>query len=217
MQFPWPWMRLYKRQFFIENDLFFPEFNVCEDLAQTYKTMLCMSDKFYFYNKILYNYTNFPESLSRSAHSHFLSFTKMAAYVNDLFIGKGSYSDFQPYWARNKAQLLQYSLSKLNPAQQEELWKSAKNVFYPSDFLVMDDDFTASMTFIPGFQSACSLVKASRTMSYKQYLAEQKKLSAGYMVKGSYLKYLFKKGFKSLKEHGVKHTMNKVWKKITAK
>jgi glycosyltransferase involved in cell wall biosynthesis len=217
MQFPWPWMRLYKRKFFMDNELVFPEFEFSEDLAQCYKTMLCMSDKFYFYNRILYNYTNFPESTARKVHPRLMESLRVAEYVNDLLISKGLYTDFQPYWARNKAQLFQYSLSKLDPAQQEELWESAKTVFYPSDFLVMDDDFTASMTFIPGAQGACTLAKASRTMSYKQYLAEKEKRSGGHSGKSYYLKHLFEKGFKSLKEHGVKHTMEKVWKKIAAK
>jgi glycosyltransferase involved in cell wall biosynthesis len=149
IQYPFPWAKLLRRDFVLENNLFFDE--DCanfDDNPQNLRVLLTAKNA-YVYNACFYNFRLHEKSMTQSSNPRILGMIDAVRIMNNIYSEKGRYAEFQPYYVLYKTHILSFAWDLLPNDLQEEYFNALKTLYLPSDSLFLDNDEVISTLGIP--------------------------------------------------------------------
>jgi len=225
IQFMWPWMKAYKKDFFVRENLFFGDgVSFSKEMSQNLM-VLFSGGRLYCLNKVIYNHVPTNNKSMRHSVLDFCETVESIRQVNDYLKETNNYLLTQHMWVKFKAIKYHDAFIRLGSRHQIKMWSKAKELFNPSDTLTLFDDFTSAMTFLDQ-NEAYIFINAALMHDYKTYkkkMTRKKRGSSRITKIGNIIKNIpaiFKKipkGIKCINDHGLRYTLRRAWDKFTNK
>lgn len=132
-QYPFPWAKIFNKEFFIKNELYFDlDCDNYDDNPQNLRT-LCSSDNIYVCNKAFYKFRINQNSMTQSVNPRAFGMLDAVRVMNDIYESFDCYEHYQPYYVPYKIHLLHFGWTRLPEELREEYITSIKSMFLPGD------------------------------------------------------------------------------------
>lgn len=140
IQYPFPWAKLMRRDFVLENKLFFDLDCRCfEDNPHNLRVLLSAKNP-YVCNEQLYNLRIHGESITQSVNPSIIGMLDAVKIMNEIYEEYGKYIEFQKWYVAYKIHLLGWAWSFLPEDLRQEYCEEASKLFSDSDKMWFDND-----------------------------------------------------------------------------
>lgn len=165
IQYPFPWAKLMRRDFVIENEIYFDLDCRCfEDNPHNLKALLSAKNP-YVYNKQLYNLRIHGKSTTQSVNPSIVGMIDAIRIMNSIYEEKGKYTDYQKWYVPYKIHVLGWAWNFLPEEDREYYHNEVSNLFTQSDKRWFENDEVWSYYEMPDARN----VKRVRHMLNEKY------------------------------------------------
>ncbi|MCM1175028.1 MAG: glycosyltransferase [Blautia sp.] len=152
IQYPFPWAKLMRRDFVMENNLYFDlDCGNFDDNPHNLRTLLSAQNP-YVINEKFYNFRIHTKSMTQSKNSRILSMVDAVRIMNDIYNEKNCNEEFQKWYVPYKVHLISWAWVLLPDELRKEYYRLAKNLFTVSDEEYFFDETVWSYYEIPSVQ-----------------------------------------------------------------
>ncbi len=144
-QYPFPWAKLFKADFFREKDLYFDlDCANFDDNPQNLRTLLS-TDNIFVLNKPFYKFRINDNSMTQSVNPRVFGMVDAVRIMNEIYSEFGRYDEFQKYYVPYKLHLVYFAWSKLPEDLKRDFLAEIPALFLPGDEAFFELDETASL------------------------------------------------------------------------
>lgn len=143
-QYPFPWAKLFRLDFFREKELFFDlDCANFDDNPQNLRTLLS-TDRIGVLNRSLYKFRINEKSMTQSVNPRVYGMLDAVRIMNEIYMDKGLYARFQAGYVVYKIHLLHFAFGRLPEDLREDFFKSIADLFLrgDTDYFWRDDLFS---------------------------------------------------------------------------
>ncbi|WP_170756212.1 glycosyltransferase [Ruegeria lacuscaerulensis] len=144
-QYPFPWAKVFKADFFRDKDLYFDlDCANFDDNPQNLRTLLS-SQNIFVLNKPFYKFRINQNSMTQSVNPRVIGMLDAVRLMNEIFTKFGRYDEFQKYYVPYKIHLLHFAWTRLPEDLKEAYLAGIPNLFLSGDDEYFERDDLASM------------------------------------------------------------------------
>lgn len=133
IQYPFPWAKLMRRDFVMENKLYF-DLDCCnfDDNPHNLRTLLSAKNP-YVINEKFYNFRIHTKSMTQSKNPRILGMVDAVRIMNDIYKEKKCNEEFQKWYVPYKIHLISWAWELVPDELKKEYYLLAKDLFTFSD------------------------------------------------------------------------------------
>lgn len=144
-QYPFPWAKLFKADFFRKNELYFDlDCANFDDNPQNLRTLMSSSN-IHVLNKSFYKFRINDNSMTQSVNPRVYGMIDAIRIMNEIYTQSGRYDEFQKYHVPYKLHLVYFAWSKLPEDMKRDFLAEIPALFLPGDEDYFELDELASM------------------------------------------------------------------------
>ena len=144
-QYPFPWAKIFKTDFFREQKLYFDmDCANFDDNPQNLRTLLS-SQNIHVLNKSFYKFRINELSMTQSVNPRVMGMLDAVRLMNEIYTQFGRYDEFQKYYVPYKIHLLYFAWTRLPDDLKREYLGKIPDLFLPGDANYFECDSLASM------------------------------------------------------------------------
>ncbi len=144
-QYPFPWAKVFKADFFRDKDLYFDlDCANFDDNPQNLRTLLS-SQNIFVLNKPFYKFRINQNSMTQSVNPRVIGMLDAVRLMNEIYTKFGRYDEFQKYYVPYKIHLLHFAWTRLPEDLKEAYLADISGLFLPGDDEYFERDDLASM------------------------------------------------------------------------
>lgn len=144
-QYPFPWAKIFRADFFREKKLYFDlDCANFDDNPQNLRTLLS-SENIYVVNKSYYKFRINDKSMTQSVNPRVYGMLDAIRIMNEIYVQFGKYSEFQKYYVPYKLHLLHFAWTRLPEDLKGSYWQQIPSMYLPGDQEYFERDELFSM------------------------------------------------------------------------
>lgn len=171
IQYPFPWAKLMRRDFVIDNQLLFDlDCSNFDDNPHNLRSLLA-SKNAYVCNEQFYNFRIHEKSMTQSKNPRITGMIDAIRIMNEIYQSNMCYNEYAKWYVPYKIHLVGWAWDLVPEEMQREYYEKIADLFYEEDDMYFQDDFVWSYYEMPS-QAYRDRVKKMLTMTYESYVEE---------------------------------------------
>ncbi len=169
IQYPFPWAKLMRRDFVLENGLYFDlECSNFDDNPHNLRTLLSAKNP-YVVNEQFYNFRIHTKSMTQSVNARIMGMIDAVRIMNEIYEEKQGYLKYQAYYVPYKVHLISWAWNLLPEGLRPDYYDQAKLLFRESDRLWFYNDEIWSLYEMPSSEQISFVEKMLESADYVDF------------------------------------------------
>lgn len=172
IQYPFPWAKLMRRDFVIDNSLYFDlDCSNFDDNPHNLRVLL-MAKNAYVYNEQFYNFRIHDKSMTQSKSARILGMIEAIQIMNKIYKDFDCYNLYAKWYVPYKIYLVAWAWTLVPQELKEKYYINVRNLFFPEDECYFRNDFVWSYYEIPS-NAYLGQVKKMLEVNYEEFIEQE--------------------------------------------